>query len=154
MIYNNSFKMLENNESGLLLLRNGLIQSFFVVLQKSYILTLFGRVQVIENPHSGIFYAVFTMILLARKNYISYYNSCNFSLLEIELHLTIFNVSEFFLLLQEIGITASADNTVRVWSIPNSSCAYVIKVSIDQLIFTCSKSTMRALEKSVKYVQS
>lgn len=31
--------------------------------------------------------------------------------------------------LQEIGITASADNTVRVWSIPNSACAYTIKVS-------------------------
>lgn len=28
---------------------------------------------------------------------------------------------------EEIGITASADHTVRVWSIPNSSCAYTIK---------------------------
>ena len=86
------------------------------------------------------------MILLTRKKYISYYNPCNFSLLEIELHLTVFNVIEVVLLLQEIGITASADNTVRVWSIPNSSCAYVIKVSIDQLMFTCSKSTIGTCE--------
>ena len=90
---------------------------------------------------------------LIREN-TSHWKPAFWHILEIELHLTIFNVSEFFLLLQEIGITASADNTVRVWSIPNSSCAYVIKVSIDQLIFTCSKSTRRTLEKSVKYVQS
>ncbi|XP_012566859.1 pre-mRNA-processing factor 19 isoform X1 [Hydra vulgaris] len=32
---------------------------------------------------------------------------------------------------EEIGITASADNTVRVWSIPNSSCAYIIKAHDD-----------------------